>query len=333
MNALILGFTFLLALLLAVTGTPIAKRVAHHYNLLDFPDGRLKKQREPVPYMGGVIVYFAFISPISLVFDFNQQLLGILFSSSILVMVGLFDDLKALSPSTKFFFQVIATYILLKSGIFLHLLFLPPWLATVLSFFWILSMINAFNIIDIMDGLASSIGAISTLAIFVIALGTGDFMIAILSLSLAAALIGFLKFNWEPAQIYLGDTGSMLIGLNVGALTIMADYSRFNSWAFVAGLLIPAVPLFDLGYVSLLRLLSGKSPFLGSPDHFALRLRKGRGWTSRRTVTVIALLQGVLAVIAVLVIHFSVTVTLVTCGVVGLFLVAFGAWLARVKMG
>lgn len=333
MNGLILGFTFLLALLLAVTGTPIAKRVAHHYNLLDFPDGRLKKQREPVPYMGGVIVYFAFISPISLVFDFNQQLLGILFSSSILVMVGLFDDLKALSPSTKFFFQVIATYILLKSGIFLHLLFLPPWLATVLSFFWILSMINAFNIIDIMDGLASSIGAISTLAIFVIALGTGDFMIAILSLSLAAALIGFLKFNWEPAQIYLGDTGSMLIGLNVGALTIMADYSRFNSWAFVAGLLIPAVPLFDLGYVFLLRLLSGKSPFLGSPDHFALRLRRGRGWTSRRTVAVIALLQGVLAVIAVLVIHLSVTVTLVACGVVALFLVAFGAWLARVKMG
>jgi len=332
-NGLILGFTFLLALLLTVTGTPIAKRVAHHYNLLDFPDGRLKTQRHPVPYMGGVIVYFAFISPISLVFDFNQQLLGILFASSILVMVGLFDDLKALSPSIKFFFQVIATYILLKSGIFLHLLFLPPWLATVLSFFWILSLINAFNIIDIMDGLASSIGAISSLAIFVIALGTGDFMIAILSLSLSAALIGFLKFNWEPAQIYLGDTGSMLIGLNVGALTIMADYSQFNDWAFVAGLLIPAIPLFDLGYVFLLRLLSGKSPFLGSPDHFALRLRKGRGWTSRRTVTVIALLQGVLAVIAVLVIHASVPLTLVTCGVLALSLVAFGAWLARVKMG
>ncbi len=333
MDGVIFVFTFLLALLLALTGTPIAKRVAHRYNLLDFPDGRLKNQRQPVPYMGGVIVYFAFISPISLVFDFNQQLLGLLFSSSILVMVGIFDDLKALSPSIKFFFQVVATYILLKSGIFLRLGFLPPWVATALSFFWILSMINAFNIIDIMDGLASSVGAISLLAVFVLALDSGAFMIALLSLSLAAALIGFLKFNWEPAEIYLGDTGSMLIGLNVGALTILTYYTRTNSWAFMAGLLIPAIPLFDLAYVFLLRLLRGKSPFLGSPDHFALRLRKSRKWSSRRTVTTIALLQGALALTALWIVHLPVATTLLIGAIIAVFFLVFGVLLSRVKMG
>jgi UDP-GlcNAc:undecaprenyl-phosphate GlcNAc-1-phosphate transferase len=123
MNEIILIFSFVLSFLLTLYGTPLAQKVAFRYQILDQPDGKLKRQAQPVPYMGGLVIYFAFISPISLMFAFNQYLLGILFASSILLLVGLFDDLKALTPGIKFLFQVVATYILLKSGWTLSSLF------------------------------------------------------------------------------------------------------------------------------------------------------------------------------------------------------------------
>ncbi len=332
MNEIILAFSFILSFLLALYGTPLAQKAAFRFGILDHPDGRLKRHADPVPYMGGVIVYFAFISPISLVFDFNERLLGILFASSILLLVGLLDDLKALTPAIKLLFQVVATYILLKSGILIDLVFLPKWLDVALSFFWILAVVNAFNIIDIMDGLAAAIGAISSLTILVVALCTGDFLIAILAASLAGALLAFLKFNWEPARIYLGDAGSMVLGLIVGSLALMVSYTRYNSLAFAAGLLVVGVPLFDLAYVIVLRLGQGRSPFLGSPDHFALRLRRKTGWTAGPTVLAIALLQLALSLLVVANFFFSPRFTVVAAAAVLGFFLVLGWILARVKM-
>jgi UDP-GlcNAc:undecaprenyl-phosphate GlcNAc-1-phosphate transferase len=332
MNEIILVFTFILSFLLTIYGTPLAQRVAFRYQLLDQPDGKLKQHARPVPYMGGVIVYFSFISPISLVFAFNQQLLGILFASSILLLVGLFDDFKAITPGIKFLFQIVATYVLLKSGIAIDLIFFPRWLDLGLSFFWILTVVNAFNIIDIMDGLAASIGAMSALTIFIVSLYTSDFLISILSLSLAGALLAFLKFNWEPARIFLGDAGSMILGLIIGSLTMMVSYTRFNKLAFVSSLFILGIPLFDLTYVSLLRVMKGKMPFWGSPDHFALRLRKKKNWSSRQTVSVIVGLQLLLSA-AVIVNFFSTPkVTLFLSIFFAGFFLVLGVVLARVKM-
>ncbi len=334
MYTIILVLSFVLSFLLVIYGTPIAKRVAHRYNLLDIPNGQLKTHKEPVAYMGGVIVYFGFIAPVSLfpTFQFSQELLGILFASSILLIVGLFDDLKALTPGIKFLFQVVATYILIKSGIHINLLFLPSWLNAVMTFFWILSIINAFNIIDIMDGFASSVGTLACLTIFVISLYNDNPVISILSISLAAALMGFLKFNWEPAKIYLGDSGSMVLGIIIGSLTIMGDYSFYNDLAFISGALILSIPIFDLVYVIILRLIHGKSPFFGSPDHFSLRLRKKYGLTAAHTVSIILYIQ--LAVSAVVIVNFYTTemVTIISTSVIVLFFCLFGAFLARVKM-
>jgi UDP-GlcNAc:undecaprenyl-phosphate GlcNAc-1-phosphate transferase len=332
MDEIILALTFLLSFLLTLYGTPLAQRVAFRYQLLDQPDGKLKKQSQPVPYMGGLIVYFAFISPISLMFNFNQQLLGILFASSILLLVGLFDDFKALTPGIKFLFQILVTYILLKSGITIDLIFFPKWLDISLSFVWILTTINAFNIIDIMDGLAASVGAITSLTIFIISLYNDDFLVAILSLSLAAALLAFLRFNWEPARIYLGDAGSMILGLIIGSLTMMVSYTRFNKLAFVSSLFILAIPLFDLAYVSILRIIKGKMPFWGSPDHFALRLRKKKHWSVQRTVSAIVLLQLILSGTVIINFFATAQITLISSIVLIGFFLVLGAILAGVKM-
>lgn len=334
MIEIVLALSFVLSFSLVIYGTPIIRKVAYRYNLLDTPDGQLKKHKESVPYMGGVIIYFAVIAPISLfpTFQFTQELLGILFASSILLIVGLFDDLKALSPSIKFVFQVVATYILIKSGIHINLLFLPSWLNSLLTFLWILSIINAFNIIDILDGFASSIGAFACLTLFVISLYNEKVVISILSLSLAAALFGFLKFNWEPARIYLGDSGSMVLGIIIGSLTIMGDYSKYNDLAFISGAMVLAIPIFDMVYVMILRLLKKKSPFFGSPDHFALRLKKKYGLSAARTVSIIMVMQLILCGIVILNFYTNETVTIVSTLAVALSFAVFGVIMAGVKM-
>jgi len=332
MNELILALAFVLSFLLTIYGTPVTRKVAHRYDLLDYPDGKLKQQKDPVPYMGGVIIYFSFISPVSLLFQYNKELLGILFAGSILLIVGLFDDLKALTPGIKFMFQIIATYILIKSGIFIHLFILPGWLNAILSFIWILTVINAVNIIDIMDGLSPSVAVVAAMTIFIISLYNNNFVISILSLSLAASLLAFLKFNWEPAKIYLGDAGSMFIGMVVGALTIMGDYSVYNDFAFISGILILAIPLFDLVYVIILRLLKGKNPFFGSPDHFTLRLRKKYNLSAAQTVSVVIAIQLVISAVVILNFFTNPTVTIISTLVIILFFAIFGLILADVKM-
>lgn len=332
MDEIILTLSFLLSFLLTIYGTPVAQKVAFRYNILDVPDGRLKKQKKPVPYMGGVIIYFAFISPVGLLFPFSRELLGILFAGSTMLIVGLFDDLKALTPSIKFLFQIVATYILIKSGIQISLYFLPGWLNTILSFLWILAVINAFNIIDIMDGLAPSVAMFSSLTIFIISIYNTNFIISILSLSLAASLMGFLKFNWEPAKIYLGDAGSMFIGLVIGAFAIWGDYSKFNDFGFISGLLILTVPIFDLVYVIILRIMHKKSPFFGSPDHFALRLKKKYNLSAEKTVAIIIVVQMFLSAIIIMNFYTTKTITIATTLIVLLFFAISGIVLARVKM-
>ncbi len=332
MNELILALAFVLSFLLTIYGTPVTRKVAHRYNLLDYPDGKLKHQKDPVPYMGGVIIYFSFISPVSLLFQYNKELLGILFAGSILLIVGLFDDLKALTPGIKFLFQVIATYILIKSGIYINLIILPAWLNAILSFIWILTVINAVNIIDIMDGLSSSVAVVASLTIFIISLYTGNFVISILSLSLAASLLAFLRFNWEPARIYLGDAGSMFIGMVVGALTIMGDYSVYNDFAFISGILILAIPFFDLVYVIILRLIKGKNPFFGSPDHFTLRLRKKYNLSASQTVSIVIAIQLVISAVVVVNFFTNPTVTIISTLAIILFFAIFGLVLSDVDM-
>jgi UDP-GlcNAc:undecaprenyl-phosphate GlcNAc-1-phosphate transferase len=332
MNEIILFLSFVLSFFLTIYGTPIAQKVAQKYNILDYPDNKLKKQKNPVPYLGGIIIYFAFISPVSLLFPFNKKLLGILFASSILLIVGLFDDLKALTPFIKFLFQIIATFILIRSGIFIDLTFLSPWLNYLLSFFWIISIINAINIIDIMDGLASSITILASLTIFVISLYNQQFLISILSISLAASLLGFLKFNWEPAKIYLGDSGSMFIGLVIGSLTILGDYSKYNDVAFISGFLILSIPMFDMIYVMFLRIIQKKSPFFGSPDHFTLRLKQKFNLSTAKTVGIVFMLQMVLMAIVVLNYFTNPATTIIsTLGII-IFFTFIGFWLSNEKM-
>ena len=278
-------FTFLFSLCMALYLTPFVRAAALKYDIVDKPDGTLKFQKNPVAYLGGLSVYVAFLFTVALYFDFQKDVLGMLLAGTIIIMIGIIDDLKTIDPKLKLIGQAIAVFVLIRSGVYIQLFFLPYWACIILTFFWLIGTTNAFNIIDVMDGLSTGIGIICCLTLFVISLLNGRPMIAVLSISLAGALIGFLRFNFNPATIYLGDSGSMFLGLIIGSLAMTGSYTENNLLAGLAPVVILGVPIFDTLFVMYIRRKNGIPVMYGSTDHYALRLRKWK-LTTKQTVVI-----------------------------------------------
>ena len=274
MSIFVLALTFVLSLLLSLYGVPMARQAALAFNVVDRPDGRLKFQAEPVPYFGGLAVYLAFLISLALTFEFRQEVLGLVLAGTLMVMVGLIDDFGVLKPWPKLVGQLIAVFVLIRSGIRIEIAALPDWLAIALTVFWMIGVINAVNIIDVMDGLAGGVSLVACFWLFVVAVINQDMMIAVMLAALAGSLIGFLRFNFHPARIYLGDSGSLFIGLMLGALAMIGKYTAVNPVALLAPVFVLGVPIFDTLFVMYIRKLRCLPVFLGSPDHFALRLRR-----------------------------------------------------------
>ncbi len=268
------GAAFILSFVFALYWTPLIRRAALQLRIVDRPDGKLKTHDTAIPYLGGVAVYIAFLLTVGVFTDFQEETLGLLLSGSIALMVGLIDDFGVLSPSQKLLGQTLAALVLIKSGTFIKLTFLPVWLAMPLTVMWILAVTNAINIIDILDGLASGVAAIATMSIAVANFMAGRNSVAFLCIVLCGAILGFLRHNFHPAKIYLGDAGSLFIGFMLAALSMNAGYTRANLLAVLSPVLILGIPLFDLALVMWIRWSNGIPVTKGSPDHFALRLRR-----------------------------------------------------------
>jgi UDP-GlcNAc:undecaprenyl-phosphate GlcNAc-1-phosphate transferase len=284
--ALTLGAVFILSLGLVLYLTPLVRSAAISFGVLDSPDGKLKRHKEPTPYLGGVAVYLAFLISLGMVFDFDKELLGMLLGGTIVTMLGLFDDLRVLTPGLKIMGQLLAIWVLFKSGATIQIASLPVWVTLVLTIAWVVVVTNALNILDVSDGVASGTAAIAALSLTIIALLNGRPLIASAALALCGSCAGFAWFNKAPAKIYLGDTGSMFIGFMLASLTIIGDYAANNSLALLAPLFILFVPLFEVAICSLARLAKGESPLKGSPDHQAIRL-KNQGISAANTARII----------------------------------------------
>jgi len=265
---------FIVSFIFALYWTPLMRKAALQMGIVDKPDGLLKNQEEATPYLGGLAVFMAFLSTVGIFTDFEQETLGLLLSGSIALMVGLLDDFGAMTPVQKLMGQSLAAIVLVKSGIYIKLEFIPVWLAIPLTVLWIVAVTNALNIIDILDGLAAGVATIAALSIAIANVMAQRYAVALLSLILAGAVLGFLRHNFHPARIYLGDAGSLFIGFMLAALSMNAGYTRANLLAVISPVLILGIPLFDLMLVMWIRWRNGVPVMKGSPDHFALRLRR-----------------------------------------------------------
>jgi UDP-GlcNAc:undecaprenyl-phosphate/decaprenyl-phosphate GlcNAc-1-phosphate transferase len=292
------------AIALGTYFTPILRDAARNFGIVDRPDGKLKTHAEPVAYLGGLAVYISFVLALGLMpTQFEHQALALMLGGSVVLILGLIDDLKALTPAVKLLGQLLAAFVLLKSGVSIHLP-IPDLAAKLLTVLWVVTLTNAFNIIDVLDGLCAGTGAVCSAALFAIAVlngaqgaAEGPWLPLFLA-CFAGSLVGFLRYNFRPAQIYLGDAGSMLIGFFIGSIAIVLNYSDANPYTRVAPLFLLAAPLFDLGLVIVLRLRKGLSPFRGSPDHFAVRLKR-HGWSTSRIAITTWVANAVFAVFGI----------------------------------
>lgn len=322
---------FLIAAVLAHYLTPVLREAAIRFGIVDRPDGKLKNHRAPVPYLGGIAVYLSFLLALALTVEFRQEVLGILLAGSIVVILGLIDDLGALGPAVKLSGQVVAVLTLMKSSVTIKLGFLPPVILLALSFLWLLAITNAFNLIDIMDGLASGVGLIAALILAIVAAAVGREEVGTLLAGLAGSLAGFLRYNLEPARIYLGDTGSLFVGLMLGALAMNNSYTSRNLVASVSPVVILGVPLFDMVFVMFIRWRRGIPVMRGSPDHFPLRLRKWR-LTTRQTVAASYLASALLGVVGVGMMLVSGRAALALLGATAASALALGFYLKKIDM-
>lgn len=304
--------TFILAFVVAWYGVPIARQAALKYGIVDAPDGRLKHQKEPVPYFGGLAIYLAFLMSLAFTFEFRQDVLGIILGGTIVVMLGLIDDFGVLTPWTKLTGQLLAIFVLIKSGIRIEIAALPEWVDLTLTVFWMVGLINAFNLLDIMDGLSAGVGAVSASCLLVVALLQGDQTIAVMLVALIGSLLGFLKYNWHPARIYMGDTGAMFIGLLLGAMAMIGKYPSDHPLSLLTPVFILGIPIFDTLFVMYIRYRRGLPILWGSPDHIAIRLRHW-GMSVPQIVITSYVATAVVGVIGLMMLSVSLEVGWVLC--------------------
>ncbi|MEL7370719.1 MAG: MraY family glycosyltransferase [Myxococcota bacterium] len=318
---------FLVALGLGFYFTPMIREGAIRYGVVDRPDGKLKQHERPVAYLGGVAIYLSFLFAVAVTYEFTAQVLGLMLAASIVVMLGLFDDLKVLSPGAKLIGQLIAVLVLVKAGIMIRLTFLPDWAALLLTVFWLVGLTNALNLIDVSDGLAGGVACVAGVFLYIVSIWNGHTTIAMLTLALVGATCAFLAFNRAPASIYLGDTGSMFLGFMLGALAMSGHYTFKHRVAAVAPVILLGVPIFDTLYVMGVRAIRGIPLMQGSPDHFAVRLRRN-GWSASAIATlsysVAALLGGLSLILCVVSEKAAFAILLALAGAT--MLVVLGLW-------
>ena len=299
----------IVVLVTAFVITPVFRSVAKKLKILDYPGGR-KLQANPVAYLGGL----AIITPItlgsflllftSLSIDLKQQLyLGLILPALAIAFIGLLDDVYQLPPWPRFLSQsvvgAITSFMLYLSGAGVEI-FGNQLLNSVVTIFWVVAIINALNFIDNMDGLATSISIVASLAMFILAYLNNQYLVATLSLAIFASCTGFLFWNKRPASIYLGDAGALYLGFLLAAISIRIDLD--NDSAPIRALvliLILAIPVIDTTQVVVSRIAKGKSPFEGGRDHLS-HLLLNRGLSQRSVLFILTTSAIIFATVAIL---------------------------------
>ncbi len=314
------AITFALSFLVSVYLVPLLIKVAYKFSIVDAPDGKLKVHSQCIPYLGGLAVFFGFLIASSLVLPFENRFFLFIVASIILLFVGLLDDLIVLTPGQKFFGQILAALCYIKAGFYLKGLFFNNAWNIGISFFWFLLFINAFNLIDVMDGLAcvTALSIASSYLIFAFMLG--DSSLLLLLVAFIGAVAGFLFFNRPPAKIYLGDSGSLFLGGLLACVPFGISWSEYNVLGYIVPVVVSAVPLLELGTLILVRTYKLVPFYVGSPDHFSIFLQQ-KGWTKKQVLIFVVFFTMVCTWVSLLFFWGQVTVNfLISCGIFLLFL-------------
>jgi len=290
------------ALVSVLVLTPIVRWLAARLGAVDVPEDR-KVHDKPTPTLGGVAIYLSMMigAGVFLIFGHNRvsgDIAGILIGATIIVIFGAIDDVRGLSPISKLFGQVLAAGVLVIMGVQIQNIHIPgltvvslsPELSVVISLLWVVAFINIINLIDGLDGLAAGITCIASFSMFYYATQTGvgaTFVdAALISIIMAGATLGFLRYNFNPASVFMGDSGSMLLGFMLGAVTIQGVLKSIAAAALVVPLIALAIPILDTGMAITRRLRKGIPVTHADKEHIHHRLLN-MGHSQRQAVLLI----------------------------------------------
>ncbi|MEM7534980.1 MAG: MraY family glycosyltransferase [Chloroflexota bacterium] len=320
------------ALILAVGGTPVIRQVAIRFGVLDRPASR-KIHANPVPLLGGAAIYLAFI--IALLFfgsrAYISELVGIFIGATLISLMGLVDDTWGLGSYVKLAGQAVAAGILILSGIQVQLF--GGVFDIIITILWVTGITNALNLLDNMDGLSGGIAMIGAVFFTLLASMSDQYLVGILAGALAGACAGFLIHNWNPAHIFMGDTGSLFIGFLLSAVAIKLRFPLIEkNYSWLIPIFVMGLPIFDTTLVFISRLRRGKNPFTTpGKDHISHRLAFLLG-SRREAVFICYLLAGVAGVAAVFVTQAS-FLEAFALAVVLLLTVLYGIWWLEFRHG
>jgi UDP-GlcNAc:undecaprenyl-phosphate GlcNAc-1-phosphate transferase len=292
---------FVGVLLLAVIGTPVARKLGLRLDAVDQPDASRKVHTVPTPRLGGIAIFISTLIAALLLRGAFNELSGILVGATLVSFLGFWDDRFSLGAGVKLTGQLVAAGLLVLSGVTITAL--PyQWLDLLVTVLWVVGITNAFNLLDNMDGLSAGIAAIGAAHFAIMCAFSGQYLVGTLAVAVMAACLGFLVYNWNPATIFMGDSGSLFLGFMLASLGIklrFPDNVPFVTW--MIPILVLGVPIFDTTLVTVSRLRRGLNP-LTTPgmDHTSHRLSYA-GFSRRESVFLLYITAFVLGLLAVFV--------------------------------
>ena len=299
------GFPFLLAMFVSYVLTPYIKKLAFKIGAIDKPDNR-KVHKKIMPRLGGLAIYIAFMAGAIASLEMTWDIIGILLGGTVIVAIGILDDKYQLPAKVKLLGQIAAACVLVLFDIriewinnpfggyyYLDLLSIP------LTIFWVISFTNVVNLIDGLDGLAAGVSAIASVTVILVSVQMGYYHVAVMTAALAGGIVGFIRYNFNPATIFMGDTGSMFIGYMLAAISV---YGAVKTAATVA-LLVPAIalglPIMDTAFAIMRRYSNGKPIFQPDKGHLHHRLL-AMGMNQKQAVLLMYAITAALGIAAVL---------------------------------
>lgn len=302
---------FVLAFIISFFTTPLAKKIAFKVGAIAKPRKR-DMHSKPIPRMGGIAIVTGFLVTLFITVRYItildwKQIIGITVGAIIIFLLGFFDDIYELGAKLKFLIQILAATIVASCGVTIEFISIPllpdtPFLLNMLSIpvtvIWIVGITNAVNFIDGLDGLAAGVSSIASLSLMVLSIHSGYPIAVLLTAILAGSCMGFLPYNFNPASIFMGDTGSTFLGFILGVTSILGLLKGYTLITILVAVLILGLPVFDTAFAILRRLIAGKP--ITSPDRGHLHHRLvDRGYSQKRAVITLYGISGVFGLSAI----------------------------------
>ncbi len=307
-NGLYIFIASVFAFFIAVTLTPVVRTFAYKFKVTDIPKDNRRMHKSEMPLMGGLAIFLAFVTGTLVFCNIDSKVIGMLLGSLLIVVTGIIDDKYDMNPLIKLFFQIASGLIAVLSGIvieqvdlFGHIISFGK-LSGVVSLIWIVILTNAINLIDGLDGLSCGVSAISSVTLLLSLVNSADTPVNVIIMiaCLAGSCLGFLPFNFNPAKIFMGDTGALFLGYSMSVMSIMGCFKLNAVVSFWVPFLVFALPLIDTFFAFTRRILTGKNPFSADRGHMHHRLID-RGFDQRHAVLILYAVSGVSGVAAILI--------------------------------